>query len=481
MEKDREPEAFSETHGPLLGEGPGPGPAGPRPAVSSQARQVLQIDFDDDRAGRDVLTLREWLRGWCQEALDKGGEIAGLKAIARVADAYAAMGEAERDMFFELLKEDFGVNPDELDAAIDAYRAAQGARVTELAALARTAESPRMALFRLFNTIPESIKFLVDLRADLEARLRRDPELKLVELDLLHIMLSWFNIGFLQLQRISWNSPAALLEKLVNYEAVHEIRSWMDLKRRLAPDRACFAFIHPSMPMEPIIFVEVALVNGLTSTVEELLRQDGPHLPAHQADTAIFYSITNAQRGLRGIHFGNMLIKKVAIKLRGEVPGLRTFATLSPLPRFRRDFLEPALADGRITGYFSPGEASRLVELSGSGDIGIAVAALLSRKLWHEDPEVSSALRPGLLRAAHAYLTTCRPDGQAVCSVAHFHASNGAMLRRLNWLGNTSLAGLERSAGIMVNYLYDMEQFEEHQQRYRATGRLPVSPDFEPP
>ena len=451
--------------------------------VSRSTREYLQMDFGSPPPGDEGLTVLERVRDWCQEALEARGRIAGLVAIARVADAYNSMGETERHAFFRMLGTEFSVDRYEVDEAINAYRDAGGQRIRELTRLTMALDSPRLQLFRQFNTIPESIKFLVDLRADISDRLKQDPELWLLEFELRHLLESWFNLGFLKLHRITWDSPARLLEKLVEYEAVHEIGNWMDLKRRLGSDRACFAFIHPNMPSEPIIFVEVALVQGITGNVQELLGPDASHLQPHQADTAIFYSITNAQRGLRGIPFGNMLIKKVTAQLRGDVPGLRSFATLSPIPRLLPDYLAPLLADGGMERFYTGDEAERLVELAGSGDLfgtknlSAAVSGLLSRGDWHQDREVSAALRPGLLRAAKRYLTDTQSKGRLACPVAHFHAGNGALLGRINWLGDVSPKGLAQSAGVMVNYVYELDRVERCQNDYSLTGELPLGPE----
>ena len=449
--------------------------------VSLPARRFLQSDFHAESPDPDELTSLERVRHWCQEALDKRGKIAGLAAIARVADAYSSMDAKQRLGFYLLLQQDFTVDPFEVDEAVEAYRAGGEDRQRAIARLTRALDSPRLQLFRQFNTIPESIKFLVDLRADINARLKDVPELWPLEFDLRHLLESWFNLGFLQLHRITWDSPAALLEKLVEYEAVHEITNWMDLKRRLGTDRACFAFIHPNMPAEPIIFVEVALVQGISGSIQQLVDPAAPRLQPHQADTAIFYGITNAQLGLRGIPFGNMLIKQVTARLRSTVPGVTTFATLSPVPRFCEDFLVPALDSGELEHFFSADEAARLKHAVGAGrlfaarDLCDAVALSLEQPGWHLDAELSQALRPGLQRAVRHYLLEVQRRGKLACPVAHFHASNGAMLAHINWLGDTSAAGLAQSAGLMVNYLYQVGQFEPRQNEYAQTGRPVVS------
>ena len=444
------------------------------------------------------------VRAWCQEAHEKNGRQAGLKAIARVADAYRHLDSAGRERFFYLLRDEFGVNHARVEAAARSYleggrghlqtgsdaqddlqehAGAQGAnsqRAEALVELHYALESPRLTLFRLFNTIPSGIKFLVDLRADLYRPLKRDASLSPLEYELRRVLETFFNLGFLRLERITWESPALLLENLVRYEAVNAIHGWDDLKHRLVSDRACYAFLHPSLPNEPVIFVEVALTQGMAGSVQALLDVESPDLPVQQADTAIFYGISNAQVGLRGIPFGNMLIKQVAVRLQSEHPQLGTFATLSPMPRFRVDFLEPAIADGSIAGYFTEEEGRAVLTLmpgdgNGADDLAGVVGAMLAEPGWHTRADWCDALRPGLLRAARHYIIHARRGGKAMCPVAHFHGSNGALLARVNWLGDTSANGLAQSAGVMVNYLYDLAGFERYQQEYLQSGTLSMS------
>lgn len=430
-------------------------------------------------------TALEEIRAKCLEAVEKYGKLAGLVAVAEVADAYAKLAEDERGGFFKMLHEDFSVDPQALDGAIAAYRAARdsgnddaGAGPAEahiakaLVGLTRTLESPRHDLFRQFNTIPSGIKFLVDLRADLYPFLKRDASLAPLEYELRRLLEAFFNLGFLRLERIGWDSPAVLLENLIRYEAVHRISNWAELKHRLVSDRACFAFIHPFMPTEPVIFVEVALTRGIADNIQRLLDPEAPDLSPDQADTAIFYGISNAQAGLRGIPFGNLLIKQVATRLKREVPNLVTFATLSPLPHFRKDFLDPAVADGSIAGFFTQEESEALCAMAGMDTVSWAVGQLLASPGWESDGEKSGAMRAGLLRAARHYLADARKNGRAICPVAHFHGSNGALLARINWLADTSQTGIAQSAGVMVNYRYDMEHFERHQSRYLQDGDL---------
>jgi malonyl-CoA decarboxylase len=331
-------------------------------------------------------------------------------------------------------------------------------------------EPPRITLLRQFNALPEGVKFLVDRRAELIDLRRHDPLLASLEDDLKRLLANWFDIGFLELKRITWESPAALLEKLMAYEAVHEIRGWTDLKNRLEADRRCFAFFHPRMPDEPLIFVEVALVAGMTGDVHALLDEAAPIGDPHSADTAIFYSISNCQRGLAGISFGDFLIKRVADALATELPRLRVFATLSPVPGFRA-WLErqSQAASGDL---LLPAERSAIEALGGEVPER-DLAALLDR---HTDPRISAALRDPLIRLCARYLLHERtPSGRALDPVAHFHLSNGARVERLNWLGDTSPKGLQQSAGIMVNYLYRLSEIEANHEAYRGEGRVAAS------
>jgi malonyl-CoA decarboxylase len=437
------------------------------------------MDFLAEDPSLEELTPHERLRALCDEALVGRGKINGLVAVARIADAFDGMNRDERDAFHLMLLSELAVDEEELEEAIGAYLDPPESRARALARLTRVLDSPRLQLLRQFNAIPQGIKFLVDLRADVLPRLEAHPALWLLEHELRHLLESWFSIGFLRLERITWESPAALLEKLVEYEAVHAIANWRDLKRRLQGDRACFAFIHPNMPTEPVIFMEVALVRGLALRIQDLIGPSSEMLEPQQADTAIFYSITNAQRGLRGIKFGNLLIKLVAPRLKSELPNLRTFATLSPVPRLCRDFLGPIVEDGSIEKLFTDEEASRLCLAAGAHVVPEAVRRILEQPDWHTRPELAEAVKPGLLRAARTYLTEVQRSNRVACPVGHFHASNGAKLASINWLGNTSEEGIAQSAGIMVNYLYTTDLFEQYQSEYSRTGRLPVDEAFE--
>ncbi|MBO6785166.1 MAG: malonyl-CoA decarboxylase family protein, partial [Alphaproteobacteria bacterium] len=312
-------------------------------ATSRAARSALNVDPDlpDDDLARLQQQIDASLSG-------RGGEASARSNATELARCFLGLSREGRLRFYRLLTQDYGVEPAHVDAAMTAVQdavedpEAYGRAITEL----RTKlEPPRMKLFRQFNGLEHGIKFLVDLRADLREMLRDNPDLRPLDADLKFLLSSWFDAGFLVLHRITWAAPADLLEKLIAYEAVHEIRSWKDMKNRLESDRRFFAFFHPSMPDEPLIFVEVALVNGIADNVQELLDESAPIADPEQADTAIFYSISNAQRGLSGVSFGDFLIKQVVERLSARLPNVKTFATLSPIPGFRR-WLDGRIAEG---------------------------------------------------------------------------------------------------------------------------------------
>ncbi|MFO1060848.1 MAG: malonyl-CoA decarboxylase [Dongiaceae bacterium] len=423
--------------------GPAPGEQRWRRALAIPGSFSFLISLAD--AGRDFLrggrraagTRARPLAELCRALLSTAGEASGMAIARDILDRYEALDAAGRLDFFRMLAEAF--NADAAAALEAAERFARSGDPASLAALSRAVEPPRQELIRRLNTAPGGTAALVRLRAQLLEVLRGEPRLELVEADLQHLLSSWFNRGFLRLVRIDWNSPASVLERLIAYESVHAIESWDDLRRRLAADRRCFAFFHPALPNDPVIFVEVALCKGLADRVQPLLDRDGPAGDPAQADSAIFYSINNCHAGLRGISFGNFLIKQVVVELQQELPQLRHFATLSPIPGFCR-----WLAERRAEAPAPPlGEAERaaLARLDAPGGAADAAAA--------ED------LRPLLLRLCAHYLVNAKHEAMPADPVARFHLRNGARLERIDWLGDTSPKGLRESAGMMVNYVYD--------------------------
>jgi len=393
-----------------------------------------------DPATRYLLSL-------CESLLGERGETSGA-AIAREALAvYQTLDERGRGSFFDVLARDYSPSPDGVGKAADAYR--QDPSAENLIRLQETIDPARQELFRRLNVAPGGTAVMLDMRRLVLKGLDEHPHWRVIDSDLRHLLRSWFNRGFLKLERIDWHTSAIVLEKLIEYEAVHAIQGWPDLRRRLESDRRCFAFFHPQVPDEPLIFIEVALTRGMSGSVQPLLNVAASVEPRADADSAIFYSITNCQEGLRGISFGNLLIKQVAEELQRELPHVRTFATLSPIPGFRRwlDSARARLATG-------DGGQERLALLERLEDPG-----------WHAR-EVPERLMQLLLQSCAWYLMHAKKGEEPLDAVARFHLGNGAALARLNWLGDTSPSGMKRAAGLMVNYVYRLADVERNHERY---------------
>jgi len=426
-----------------------------------------------DLPEKDAERLLEQMHA-CLET--RGGEVSARARAAALGRAYLALNEIGKVRFLEVLAGNFDVDHAAVDAAMLALQGIteQGARYQGEADLRKTLDPPRLKLLTQFNALPEGVKFLVDMRADLLALARDNAHLRGLEQDLKGLLNTWFDIDFLELRRISWDaSSASLLEKLIAYEAVHAIESWDDLKNRLDSDRRCFAYFHPRMPDEPLIFVEVALVDGMSDSIQALLDDTAPVIDPASADTAIFYSISNAQKGLEGISFGNFLIKGVVSSLAGEFEGLNTFATLSPMPGFRA-WLDKRLADGdKDLLTASDRKALKAIDGNSGGTKG-KFKALLD----DQDGALCEAMQGPLMRLAAQYLALekKRQGGFRVLDpVAHFHLSNGARIQRLNWRGDLSSKGLSQSAGIMVNYLYKLSHLEANHEAYTSSGKVAAS------
>jgi malonyl-CoA decarboxylase len=388
----------------------------------------------------------------CNALLSERGEASGA-ALARAAlEAYGLLSGPALRAFFDVLAQEFSPDPAAVDAAADAYR--RDASQAKLIRLQRVVEAPRQELFRRLNLAAGGTVALVEMRRRLLRELREQPHWAGIDADLVHLLGSWFNRGFLSLRRIDWRTPALVLEKLMQYEAVHEIQGWRDLHRRLESDRRCFAYFHPALPDEPIIFIEVALTRGMSDQVQPLIDPDSPVLDPAGADTAIFYSITNCQEGLRGISFGNFLIKQVAEELGREFSRLKTFATLSPIPGFRKWLAESAAAH------------PELAEL----------AAAIAEDDWFRCAGAGARVRTELMRLCAHYLLHAKHGKEPADAVARFHLGNGARLDRLNWLADTSTTGMARSAGLMVNYAYRLKDVERNHEAYAKEQQVVASP-----
>lgn len=424
---------------------------------------------------RQAAQIRDLLK---ECAVGLGGEVSARQRAARLAETYLGLSDAGRAAFLRIIATEFGPDPQAVAQAHAKYQAALGSDDQWAAetALRSALRSARLRILTQFNAIPQGVKFLVDLRADMLRYLDQEPLLRSLDRELENRLGAWFDVGFLELQRISWNSPALLLEKLIEYEAVHEIRSWSDLKNRLDSDRRCYAFFHPRMPMEPLIFVEVALVEALADNVQALLDEHAPVFDAQRAKTAIFYSISNTQNGLRGVSFGNFLLKRVIDDLKRDFPRLSTFATLSPIPTLRRWVDKNPDIWAQVFDADALARVSRLLGTKGPSAASVdEVRALLADPAWVDNPRLVRALQPGLTRLAARYFLQAKAGNRPYDPVSRFHLGNGARIERINYLADTSANGLQQSFGLMVNYLYDPDAIETNVEAFSRDGTVATS------
>ncbi|MGA0234149.1 MAG: malonyl-CoA decarboxylase [Alphaproteobacteria bacterium] len=392
------------------------------------------------RSQRGILELAE-------EMLRRSGEASGSALALELIEEYQTLDRAKRAELFQGLLDDFGPDTELLQTVIAAYQDDPSPRSAE--GFLKAAESRRLDLFRLINTVPGGTRFLIKMREDLFVALRDNPDLKPVDRDFEHLFGFWFNKGFLELRQLDWETPAYILEKLIEYEAVHEIRDWNDLRRRLQSDRRCFAFFHPALPGEPLIFVEVALTSGLASSIQAVLNEPVAE-PGEKVDTAIFYSISNCHTGLRSVSFGDSLLKQVVGLLQDEIPTLKKFATLSPVPGFMRWLAQ---------------ENAQLA------DIVKSVAMTDGSQALEEHREL-------LMRQCAKYLLYAKRGIYPADPVARFHLRNGAILHAMHWGADTSERGLRQSGGIMVNYLYEQAKLVNNHEAFVGTGMIPSSADI---
>lgn len=401
----------------------------------------------------DLIAMSELL-------LSRRGEASGVVLARTLLASYGAAPDADRIAFLQALADRFGPDRRRVEQAIEAVRKDQGTEALE--ALHAAAEPRRQELFRRLNLAPGGTAALIRMREDLSNHIKEHPGLRCVDADFAHLFSSWFNRGFLVLRPIDWTTPANILEKIIRYEAVHEIKNWDDLRNRLEPeDRRCYGFFHPQLVDEPLIFVEVALTKDIPDAIGPLLNLSRKPIAASEATTAVFYSISNTQKGLGGVTFGNFLIKQVVENLKHELPNLRTFVTLSP-----------------VLGFAAWLARERKTEESASLDREAKeTLAALDETAWYEDPakveKVCAVLIPA---AAYYFLKAKDPKGRPVDPVARFHLGNGARLERLNFLGDVSSKGLKQSHGLMVNYLYALDEIEKNHEAFAEKGTVVASP-----
>ena len=399
---------------------------------------------------RDLLALG-------QSLLADTGEVSGLQMAGSLLENYAHADDDQKLAFFKSLASDFDIDTAELNRQTEAY--AKNRDAATLTQLLDVAEPRRQELLRRLNAVPGGTEKLVRMREDLLKVLRQDKTLSRIDVDFEHLFASWFNRGFLVLRPIDWTTPAHILEKIIRYEAVHAIDSWDDLRRRLQPpDRRCFAFFHPAMPDEPLIFVEVALSKGIPGSIQTVLAEDRHPQSPETADTAVFYSISNCQKGLRGVSFGNFLIKQVAQDLAQSLPNIKTFVTLSPVPAFMA-WLKQTAAD----------EGNEQIE-----QLHLEASMMTPQNADEASPETAAALKS---LAARYFLQEQRPKGGPIDPVARFHLGNGASLKAIHWLGDRSENGIRQSAGMMVNYLYDLKTVDANHESFSRDKQVIASRD----
>lgn len=412
------------------------------------------------RSGRQPVTPRDAIAA-CRRLVSDRSEVSRTRLAIEALDGYQSLAAGKRLEFFDLLIREFSPDPEAVGQAGDAYRSDPSPQ--NLIQLQKVVESPRDELFRRLNLAPEGTRVLVTMRAEALQASEQNPKLQPIATDLAHLFASWFNRGFLVLRRINWSTSAVILEKLVQYEAVHQIHGWHDLRRRLEADRRCYAFFHPTLPDEPILFVEVALTRSMSDNLQALFDPDLPVSNPNEAEWATFYAITNRQDGLRGVPFGSFLVKQVAEDLAKELPQIRKFCTISPVPGFRKWLAEKAAG-----AEWNP----KLAPLG-------RVLAKIENAAWINDAAARMDLQRYVLPLSAYYLLNARASGEAQDPVARFHLKNGARLERINWPGDISATGVARSAGLTVNYVYRIPDIERNYELYTRERRVPCSRDIE--
>ena len=413
--------------------------------ISERGRKL--IDRTWDRRG-DAAARSASLVELCEELLSGRGEASGVALAREILTQYADLTTGPRIAFFEALSVRFGVDRERIDAAVDAWTR-EGSDETA-AELHLAAEPRRQELFRRLNLAPGGTQALVSMREDLMDALVHREDLASVDQDFVHLFSSWFNRGFLVLRHIDWSTPAIILEKIIRYEAVHQIRDWDDLRRRIdPPDRRCYAFFHPALNDEPLIFVEVAFTADIPNAIGPILSKDGNTLEPERATTAVFYSISNCQRGLSGVSFGSFLIKQVVEEVSREFSRLSTFVTLSPVPGFAK--------------WLARERRSETPTLTADD---LAPLAELDQPDWWQNGAAERLEEP-MLRAAATYFVSAKGrGGLPLDPVARFHLGNGARLEQLNFLADLSEKGLVQSHGLMVNYQYDLDDIEKNHEAF---------------
>lgn len=431
------------------------------------------------RRGQEALPprmLRRLMDDLQAASSEQLSEVEAAKHAQAIMQWYATASDAHRQELWQLMCEQFGPDAQRIQAARQQLEQAQDAAEMTQAeiALRKSLVSARTRLLQRFSVPEGGMRFLIDMRAQLLGLPKSDKRFVALDAELEHLFTNWFDVAFLELRKLTWDSPASLLEKLIEYEAVHDIRSWADLKNRVDSDRRCYGFFHPKLPHEPLIFVEVALVDKMSDAIAPLLDEHGARADLSKATTAIFYSISNTQSGLRGVSFGNSLIKRVVDDLLAEFPKLRHFATLSPIPGFRQWLLKQG--DAVLAQWPAKQQAAMGKALGGTAPVQAAqlLQACENLQQW----STHHVLRKAIMACAAHYLVKGMDKGRPLDPVARFHLGNGARVERINWAADVSSKGIKQSLGLMVNYLYDLKRLDRHRASL-AQGKVPASKEVE--
>ena len=407
-------------------------------SIAEKGRSLFSGKTDDSDEFKNLSSLAQLL-------ISNKGEATGIALADEFHCLYAQSSADDKLDFYQDLATNFGPDKALLDEKIALYNKNPDQALASLA-LHQASEPLRQELFRRLNSAPQGTEKLVRMREDLLVLLKANKNFQVIDMDFQHLFISWFNRGFLTIEKIDWHTPASVLDKIIKYEAVHEIHNWDELRSRIDPlDRCCYAFFHPSLPKEPLIFVEVALTDHISNSISTVLSDTRTTLALDDVNTAIFYSISNCQKGLKGISFGNFLIKQVVEELRTELSAIETFVTLSPVPGFMK-------------------------WLQGNEDYQDTFKAISAEQWWQQE-ETASKLEPSLTKALCTYLVKTNKD-----PVARFHLGNGAKLERVNWLADVSQGGINRAAGFMVNYQYVLDEIELNHEQYTTSGHVTASP-----
>jgi len=436
--------------------------------IKSYTRMAITGKVHPDLVGVDVEFIKKQIN---ECILARGGEISSRWRSVELGKIYLNLSKTGKERFMKIIARDFDTDKNLIKNQLKKFENAEDEAgiINAEVELAKTLIPPRLRLLKQFSTLPNGFKFLIDFREELLPIRQNDIYLRKLDRDLKSLLSSWFDIGLLDLTEISWQSPALLLEKLIGYEAVHEIRSWRDLKNRLDSDRLCFAFFHNKIPQEPLIFVEVALMDRIADSIQKILDEEAVTIQPGEADTAIFYSISNAQKGLAGINLGNFLIKRVVDYISNKLEGVKHYATLSPVPKFRT-WLDPILRQGDES-ILTSSEQKKIRAVSQATNAAEGLRNILNSD-WCSENSLTKLLYPLLMRLCAYYLCQVKQDKKAYDPVANFHLANGARIERLNWLGDTSKKGMQQSGGIMVNYYYKMTDIEKNHEYYITENRI---------